>query len=162
MNELKQKRKKLGITQIQAANACKVSRRTYQTYEETNKINNTYAELYKKLEEIGLFDGSNYISNPKYIKLVCSEVISKKYKEVRCVYLFGSYSRGEATGKSDVDLLVVSRSRDANFDTLSKDLEKRLNKKVDIISHKQLMNNEILLKKVLTEGIKIYDNHKDS
>ena len=45
MNALQQKRKELGITQIQAANACGVSRRTYQNYEEGNNQNATYEEL---------------------------------------------------------------------------------------------------------------------
>jgi len=39
MNELRRKRKQLEITQLQAANACGVSLRTYQTYEETNSVN---------------------------------------------------------------------------------------------------------------------------
>ena len=45
MNELARRRKELGITQIQAANACGVSRRTYQTYEESNNLNATYDEV---------------------------------------------------------------------------------------------------------------------
>ena len=45
MNELREKRKELGLTQIQAASVCGVSRRTYQTYEETQNLNKTYDEL---------------------------------------------------------------------------------------------------------------------
>ena len=160
MSELKEKRKKLGLTQIQAANACGVSRRTYQTYEETNNINNTYNELYKILDEMGLFDGSNWITNPKFIKRVCTEVISNKYPGVSCVYLFGSYSRGEATGKSDIDLLVVYSSNETNLKALKKDLEEKIHKNVDIFSSSQLLNNESLLIKVLNDGMKIYDNSK--
>ena len=107
MNELRQKRKELGLTQIQAANACGVSRRTYQTYEETNNLNATYDELIRKLDEMGVLDGSNYISNVKYIKQVCKQLFIEKYPEIECAYLFGSYARGEATGKSDIDILVV-------------------------------------------------------
>ena len=65
MNELRQKRKELGITQIQAAKACGVSRRTYQTYEETDNFNETFNELVRKLDEMRILDGSNYISNVK-------------------------------------------------------------------------------------------------
>ena len=61
MNELKQKRKELGLTQIQAANACGVSRRTYQTYEETDNLNATYEFIRKKFEEMGILDGSNVV-----------------------------------------------------------------------------------------------------
>ena len=48
---LRQKRKQLGLTQEQAAKACGVSRRTYQTYEETNTVNTTSNELIKKMEQ---------------------------------------------------------------------------------------------------------------
>ena len=56
MNELRRKRKELGLTQIQAANICGVSRRTYQTYEETNNLNKTYDELINKLNDIGMLN----------------------------------------------------------------------------------------------------------
>ena len=87
MNQLKQKRKELGLTQIQAANACGVSRRTYQTYEETNNPNATYDELINKLNEMGILDGNNYISNVKYIKNVCRQLFKEKYPEIKCAYL---------------------------------------------------------------------------
>ena len=89
MNQLRQKRKELGLTQVQAANACGVSRRTYQTYEETNNLNTTYDELIRQLDEMGVLDGSNYISNVKYIKHVCKQLFKEKYPEIECAYLFG-------------------------------------------------------------------------
>ena len=70
MNELQKRRKELGLTQIQAANACGVSRRTYQTYEETNNINNTYEGLINRLNDIGILDGSNYICNLNNLILI--------------------------------------------------------------------------------------------
>ena len=51
MNEIGRKRKELGITQLQAANACGVSLRTYQTYEETDNNNATYQIILQKLDE---------------------------------------------------------------------------------------------------------------
>ena len=107
MNELRRKRKDLNITQLQAANACGVSLRTYQTYEETENVNNTYTGLLKKLDEMGILDGSNHITSVRYIKHVCRTLFPEKYPEIECAYLYGSYARGEATGKSDIDILVV-------------------------------------------------------
>ena len=69
MNKLKQKRKELGLTQIEVANACGVSRRTYQTYEEGNLFNNTFDELIKKLNGLGVLDGTNYVTNIRHIPL---------------------------------------------------------------------------------------------
>ena len=71
MNELRRKRKELNITQLQAANACGVSLRTYQTYEETSNLNTTYDYLVSKLKEMGVLDGTNYIVSIRYIKQVC-------------------------------------------------------------------------------------------
>lgn len=156
MNELSQIRKKLEISQLQAANACNVSLRTYQTYEETNNFNATYNRLIEKLNEIGIIDGSNYILSLNYIKKTCREVFSKNYPEVTSAYLFGSYARGEATGKSDVDIVVVTSLTDMKFFGIAADLENLLHKEVDVHTHRQLMGNEILLEDVLNEGIKIY------
>ena len=156
MNQLKQKRKELGLTQIQAANACGVSRRTYQTYEETNNPNATYDELINKLNEMGILDGSNYISNVKYIKNVCRQLFKEKYPEIKCAYLFGSYARGEATGKSDIDILVVCPPMGMKFYGIASELEEQLHKQVDLHTHRQLVNNEKFLEQILKEGIKIY------
>lgn len=156
MNELRQKRKALGITQIQAANACGVSRRTYQTYEETNNLNATYNELVKKLNEMSLVDGTNYISNVKYIKYVCKRLFSEKYPEVKAAYLYGSYARGEANGESDIDILVVCPPMGIKFYGIAAELEEQLHKQIDLHTHRQLIQNEKLLEQILIDGIKIY------
>ena len=129
MNEIRRKRKDLNITQLQAANACGVSLRTYQTYEETNNLNATYNELLKKLDEMGILDGSNYIVSVRYIKQVCRELFPKEYPEIKCAYLYGSYARGEATGKSDIDILVVlDKPMGIKYFGIGDDLEKILHK----------------------------------
>ncbi len=158
MNELRQKRKELGLTQEQAAKACGVSRRTYQTYEEKELLNATYQEIRDKLDEMGILDGSNYISNVKYIKHVCKEVFSTMYPEVKAAYLFGSYARGEATGKSDIDILVVCPPMGMKYYGIAVDLEERLHKKIDLHTHRQLLDSESFLEQVLKDGIKIYGN----
>ena len=156
MNQLREKRKELGITQIQAAHACGVSRRTYQTYEETQIKNNTSDELYKKLEEMGIMDGSNFICSIQYIKLVCRKLFKEKYPEVQCAYLFGSYARGEATGKSDIDILVVCSPMDMKYYGMIVELEQELHKEVDMHTHRQLVNDARFAEQVLIDGIKIY------
>lgn len=156
MNDLRQKRIELGLTQIQAADICGVSRRTYQTYEETKNLNKTYDELLNKLNEMGVLDGSNYILNTKYIKLVCNQLFKEKYPEVKCAYLFGSYARNEATGRSDVDILVMCPPIGMKFYQIASELEENLHKQVDLHSHRQLLNNEKYLEEVLKDGIKIY------
>ena len=156
MNQLRQKRRDLGLTQIQAANACGVSRRTYQTYEEENNFNDTYEELIKKLNEIGILDGTNHIVSVKYIKLVCRNLFKEKYPEVECAYLCGSYARGTAHGKSDIDILVVCPPMGMKYYGIAAELEEKLHKQIDLHSHRQLTGNEKLLGEILKDGIKIY------
>ena len=155
MKELRQIRKELGLTQIQAANACGVSRRTYQTYEETNIVNSMAEDLYNKLKEMGILDGSNVVYSIRQIKSICKEVFLQ-YPEVECAYLFGSYARGEATWKSDIDIVVVCPPTGMRFYTMAAVLEEQLHKKVDLLTHRQLLDNEDLLKDIMKEGIKIY------
>ena len=142
MNELQRRRKALEITQVQAAKACGVSRRTFQNYEESENINETYDLLIRKLEDLGIIDGENYICNIKQIKKACKEVFTEKYLEVKCAYLFGSYARGEATKKSDVDLYLDKGDIKSLFDLVDfkEELECALNKKVDIVTVGSQMN----------------------
>ena len=161
MNELRRKRKELAITQLQAANACGVSLRTYQTYEETDNPNQTFNELLEQLNKMGILDGSNHIASVKYIKLVCRELFSKKYPEIKCAYLYGSYARGEATGKSDIDILVVlDKPMGIRFYGIASILEEKLHKKIDLQSYEQLLDSAAMLKDILVDGIKIYDKRK--
>ena len=157
MNELRQKRKQLGLTQVQAANACGVSRRTYQTYEEKQVMNATFEDIRKKLDELGVLDGSNYIASVRGIKFACRQLFPKDYPEIKCAYLYGSYARGEATGKSDIDILVVlDKPMGLRYFGIGERLKEILHKEVDIQSYEQLVNNAPMLKDILVEGIKIY------
>lgn len=74
------------------------------------------------------------------IKKVVTEYFQDK--PVRKVYLFGSYARKEATEQSDVDLsFVLSDNAKVSYFTLAGyllDLEKRLNKKIDLVEEKQI------------------------
>ena len=156
MNELRIKRKELGLTQIQAARVCGVSRRTYQTYEESTATNQTSQTLYEKLSEMGVLDGTNFVSSIKLIKEACNKVFKEKYPEVSCAYLFGSYARGEATGKSDIDILVVCPPMGMRFYGIATVLEEELHKQIDLHSYRKLLENESFLKEVLKDGVKIY------
>lgn len=158
MNELRRKRKDLEITQQQAANACGVSLRTYQTYEETQNLNATYDFLLSKLKEMGVLDGTNHILSVRFIKQVVRELFPREYPEIECAYLYGSYARGEATGKSDVDILVViDKPMGLRYFGIGQDLEDALHKEVDVQSYEQLVGNPPMLKDILVEGIKIYE-----
>lgn len=152
-NILRQKRKQLGLTQEQAAKACGVSRRTYQTYEETNNSNATSNALVEKMEQLS--DSKEYVYSVSTIKRICKSIFIK-YPQIECAYLYGSYARNEATTKSDIDLLVVCHGMGLKFFEMASDLEENLNKKIDIQTHDQIGDNIDFLENILVDGIKIY------
>lgn len=163
MQTLKEVRKKAGLTQVDAARICGVSRRTYQTYEEKGDICEAYDEILAKLKRMGINqDGSPAILNLRTIRAKASEIFAK-YSEVRCAYLFGSYARGDATSQSDVDIVIVeSETMGLKFYGLAAELEESLGKQVDLLSSEQLSNNDEFLARVLVDGVKIYgqNNYK--
>lgn len=70
--------------------------------------------------------------------------------------IFGSFARGDNTEKSDVDMLVELDSSKTLFDLveLKIQLEKRLNKKVDVMTYKSI--HPLLKKAILKEQKIIY------
>ena len=71
-------------------------------------------------------------------------------------YLFGSYAKGKATEKSDVDLLVAMPVDGMKFYELIEMLREQLKKKIDLLNIEQLDNNPMLVQEILKDGIKIY------
>ena len=155
MSELRTIRKKIGITQEEAAKMVGVSRRTYQTYEEKEIINKAYDEIYAALKDMEGFNFKDYVLNHKIIKKRC-EGIFAKYPEVKCAYLYGSYARGEATEESDVDILVVCPPMGLKFYKMANELRDALGKDVDLQTHRQIGDDTFFLEQLLKEGVKIY------
>ena len=153
-NILRQKRKELGLTQEQAAKACSVSRRTYQTYEEKETLNATYDDIYVTLDN--LRREKKFVHSISSIKKICRPIF-KSVPEVECAYLFGSYARGEATFESDIDILVVCKPIGLRFFNMAAELDATLGKEVDLQTHRQLIGDDTsFLESVLKDGIKIY------
>ena len=75
---------------------------------------------------------------------------------IPAVYLFGSYAKGTATERSDVDLLVSADVSGIKFYGLAERLREALRKNVDLINIEQLGDNMDLLNEVMKEGIRIY------
>ncbi|MEI8361006.1 MAG: nucleotidyltransferase family protein [bacterium] len=82
--------------------------------------------------------------------------ILKKSGVVRSA-LFGSYARGEATSKSDVDLIIEMKKPQGIFFTigLKLDLEEKLKKKVDLLTPGAI--NHRLKKYINKDVIEIYN-----
>lgn len=153
---LKQLRKEKGITQSECAKLLQVSLRTYKRYEsDESKISPLkYQFLLQRLNEYGLIDEEHGILTIEQIRTICSEIF-KDY-EVEYCYLFGSYAKGKAKDKSDVDLLVAMPIDGMKFFELIERLREQLKKKIDLLDISQLDNNPTLVNEILKGGIKIY------
>ena len=153
---LKQLRSEKGLTQAKCAELLQVSLRTYKRYEsDESKISSLkHQYLIQRLNEYGRIDEDHGLLTIEQIKNVCNSIF-KDYSIEYC-YLFGSYAKGKATEKSDVDLLVTMSLDGMKFYKLAETLREKLNKKVDLLDIAQLNNNPTLVQEILKDGIKIY------
>lgn len=156
MNELRKLRVEKNMTQKEAAERIGVSLRSYVTYEndDINKNSAKYRFLLAEIEKINRLDEEHGVLSEEEIERACSEVFAEY--DVEYCYLFGSYAKGKASGKSDVDLLISTKVTGLKFFELVEKLREALHKKVDALDLKQVMKNEKLLNEVLREGIRIY------
>lgn len=156
MDSLRDLRIEKSLTQKQVAELVGISLRSYITYEndETKIGTIKYNYIVEKLSEINPIDEEQGIVDIDYIKKKCSSVL-EKYGAEYC-YLFGSYAKGSANEKSDVDLLISVDIKGIKFFGLVEELRVALHKKVDALDINQLNNNTDLVKEILKDGVKIY------
>ena len=153
---LKEIRKSKKLTQSECAEYLKIPLRTYQNYENDEKKKESMKYLYmlQKLEQYGFIDESHGLLSLDEIKKICEDVFADY--QVKYCYLFGSYAKGKATEKSDVDLLVSTDESGMRFFELVEALREKLRKKVDVLNSKQLNENDKLIDEILKDGVKIY------
>lgn len=153
---LKDIRLQSNLTQEEAARLLGITRRTYVNYE-AGKIDETslkYKFVVETLQKASLLDENHGVLALDEIKKICGDIF-KDYAVEYC-YLFGSYAKGKATEKSDVDLLVSMPVDGMKFFELIELLRERLKKKIDLLDIAQLNNNPVLMQEILKDGIKIY------
>ncbi|MDO5140384.1 MAG: nucleotidyltransferase domain-containing protein [Eubacteriales bacterium] len=83
------------------------------------------------------------------------EPIFKSYGVKRAI-LFGSYSKGVATSRSDVDIFVDSGLRGLEFYGLLEDVTCTLDKEVDLIDACQVKADSRVLDEINDTGVLIY------
>lgn len=152
-------RKQYKMSQQEIANLLNVPLRTYVRYE----LDNQYGDSFKRRTMIQLINEKFEITETKgllsidFIKSELNALFNKKYNGlIEFCYLFGSYAKGYATEKSDVDLCVSTSLTGFDFAGLSEDIRQILHKKIDLIRFNTLSGNLDLIEEVMKEGIKIY------
>ena len=80
--------------------------------------------------------------------------LAEKYR-VKEIYLFGSYARGEADEKSDLDFLVFGGEnfKLTNVLALGEDLREVLKKKVDIFEIREVNQDSEFYKTIMIEKV---------
>lgn len=153
---LKELRKQKKLTQEECAKYLGVPMRTYQNYEnDDGKITSIkYNYMFEKLSQYGFIDEEHGILTIEKIIQECKEVFESY--EIEYCYLFGSYAKGKATEKSDVDLLVSTPITGLKYYELVESVREKLKKKVDMLNQAQIKDNFELVNEILKDGIKIY------
>lgn len=157
--KLKELRNEYNLSQLEAAKIVGVPERTYRRYENDDN----YGSLIKRKMFINMLNEHCEINEEKgllsvqLIKEKVSALFDKEYDgQIDFCYLFGSYAKGLANEKSDVDLYVSSSLTGLRFVGLIERLRQTLHKKVDLIRSSELNNNIDLVNEILKGGIKIY------
>ncbi len=90
--------------------------------------------------------------NIEKLKLKILEVLKKHH--IRKASIFGSYARGEQNKNSDIDILIEPpKEMGFEFVTISFDLEKKLGKKVDLLTYNGISPH--LKKYILEDEVRI-------
>ncbi len=115
MTELKKLRTEKQLTQQEAARRLGVSLRSYVMYENDIEREGTvkYRFLLQEMQKIDAVDEEHGILELKQIRKICTEILDD-YKVEYC-YLFGSYAKGNANERSDVDLLISTDTTGLRF-----------------------------------------------
>ena len=75
---------------------------------------------------------------------------------VRQATLFGSYAKGLATAKSDIDLLVDSGLRGLAFFGLLEDVSTAIDAPIDLLDVSQIEKNSRIDREIRESGVAIY------
>lgn len=157
---LKETRKRYGITQSDAAKTAQMPIRSYRRYESDD----TYGDFHKRESILSLLNKRYEITEEKglltieQIKSVVNELFSQTYpNQIDFCFLFGSYAKGVAKESSDIDLYISSSLTGLNFIGLIESLRQRLHKKIDVIRPSELVNNVNLMNEIIRTGVKLYD-----
>lgn len=153
---LKDLRTSKGLTQQEAALLVGMSRRGYQQLEyRNNEKSRSYLYARQLMENYNLIDEEHGVITLRDIESVCKDVFDKT--TIEYAYLFGSYSRGEATETSDVDLIFYSQDvKGIEYFGIVEKLRQKLHKKVDLLRIQTLFDSRELLLDIMRDGIKIY------
>ena len=155
---LKEYRKSLDVTIKEASEKIGISERTFSWYLNDDNYGDVLKRkgIFESLKENFEITETKGLLSIDKIKKIVSDVLEDYKESVDFCYLFGSYAKGYATEKSDVDLLVATSLTGFAFVGLIEKLRVALHKNVDLLRLNDIKENYKLLKEILQDGIRIY------
>ena len=97
---------------------------------------------------------TNQIYSPQQIQALLIPIFQEY--NIRKAVLFGSYAKGIAQDKSDIDLLVDSGLKGMTFFGLLEDVVTALGKDVDLLDTSQIIPNSEVENEIAKTGVVIY------
>jgi len=97
---------------------------------------------------------TNQIYSPQQIQALLIPIFQEY--NIRKAVLFGSYAKGIAHDKSDIDLLVDSGLKGMAFFGLLEDVVTALGKDVDLLDTSQIIPNSEVENEIAKTGVVIY------
>jgi len=148
------------LTQAQAASYVGIPLRTYIRYEQdypgVSDIKRDY--IIRRLNDLTEITEEKGILSIESIQKTVSEIC--RDHGIALCYLFGSYAKGYATEKSDVDLMIDTNITGLDFFGLVEEFRQSLHKKVDLLRLDDIKENRELLLEIFKDGVKIYGQHQ--
>ncbi len=152
-------RQSYNLSQMQVASSLGIPLRTYIRYEKDNE----YGSPLKREAMVEAINAKYEATETKglltleEIKTKVQKLFDEKYKgQINFCFLFGSYAKGYATEKSDVDICVSTSLSGFRFVGISEAVRSVLHKNVDLVQFENLDGNLELINEILKDGIKIY------
>ena len=148
-------RKQHGLTQKEAAQLIGVPYRTYIRYEENPSYVGSfkYRMFLSTLENALRVDEEHGLLTIDKIKELLMPIF--KQRNISFCYLFGSYAKGTAKEKSDVDLLVDTDITGFEFFGFVEEIRTALHKRVDLLRLGDLKADNPIILEILKDGIRI-------
>lgn len=76
---------------------------------------------------------------------------------IKRAVLFGSYGKGSATEKSDVDLLVDSGLKGLRFIGFLEEVQRTLGKEVDLFDVRHIEPGSLIDREIQSSGVTVYE-----
>ena len=155
INDIKKLRELFGLTQLQLADLLGIPVKNIKNWEQGQRSPSPWVIdlIYDKT-----------IANSQHKKVLSFLEIKQAVKEVakkhdiKRVYLFGSYAKGEATPNSDIDLYMETKIKGLSHFGIAEEFREKLDdKKIDLFSPMLVIKNSRLDLEIKKSGILLYE-----